>query len=1609
MKNFYFWMLALFCSTLAFSQLSEDFESDVTANGWAHFATSDEDPGFVLTTTEAYSGNSSYFHNDDNLTSGESTAYLVSPAYTVQAGDEFSVYVRQNYSTTYYNYSGILISTASGDPIANPSDFEELQELGEDFAEDEWVQVIIDISSHVGETVYFAFQYTGDYEHEFYIDNLLVGEQCENPTANFSTTDMCASNEFSIQAEITDLGSATSITISDNQGNLQTVSATGTYTVGTYTGGTEVTVIVANDENSSCAVQETLTVLCPPSNDNCDTAESIASFPFTNTVNASAATQTDFVTCDGNGMNDGVWYTFEGASSEFTISVSPTSWDAEIAVYSGTCTTLACVARVDDATVGGEETLTFIGQEGVTYYVNIGHRSATADEPEGIFDIEITSEEIPCGSPSNLSVQAVTDLSANASWQANAENESYDLIWGPAGFTPSTDPNAEGITATTYEITGLTPDTDYDLYVRGNCNPGYSTWVGPVSFTTLEEGAILAGTDCAHPITVASLPYSTTDNTSNYGDDYDGGQGSNCGSNSQYYLGGDDVVYVYTPSADTSIDISLSPEGTYSGIFVYEDCNDIGVNCIAGAASSNTNERIIDNLIVTGGQSYFIVISTWPAPQSIPYTLEITENTCIDIEYSLEAVGDCDNSQYTVEVEISSLGSSSNLEVSDDQGSATQTITEPGTLTFGPYPDLSSVTFGFTPDDANCFQETTFSFACPAVNNNCVDAQELMVGENFEENATLGSNIGASSDENMPAPGCAYYQGGEVWYTTMVPETGHIIIETNSDAGSSIVDAGLAVYSGSCDELTLVECDDDDSLDGAFSLIELNNRTPGEILYIAVWEYGNDTTGTFRVSAYDDLTCIPTQYTVEEEIDCDAGTYTVTFNFTSIGDASSVTLTDDQGSDAQTISEAGTLTFGPYPAATTIVFSGDTGDPNCAFSETVFERCTGVGEVCENSIIVDSLPYSTDDTTANYYDDYTGGQGSNCGSTSQYYLNGDDVVYSYTPTTDTSIDITLTPMGTWSGIFVYESCEDIGVNCIAGAANAGSDVRNIDDLAVVGGQTYYILISTWAAPQSVEYNLQITENSCVNAEFELEAIQDCDNGEFSVNINVTSLGSSSNLDVTDNQGSATQSLSEPGMLTFGPYADSTEVVFSFTPDDANCNEEVNFTSVCPAVNDACEDAQELLVGATFQDNAVIGNNIGATDSGIEAPTCGLYEGGDVWYSFVVPASGHVIVETYYADATQTNFDTAVAIYSGTCDGTLTQIECDDDGAAVGNFSFIERDDLTPGETILVRVWEFSQDNFGTFAISVYDDQTCVAPEYTVTTECDGTGSFTVQYDFTSLGSASSITLADDQGSEAQTITEAGTLTFGPYAESTEVLISGDTGDVNCAFSDDFAGICPPANDECDESIDIAVEMEVVDAPTMWTPGTVAGATDSGIAAPSCDGFTGTANDDVWYSFTATASEISITLEDNFDGVVELFEGDCGNLVSITCADVGAEPQIDAMDLTVGVTYYVRVFNYSASAPTDPTFNIAIWSTSSMGVNDIANNRKVMLYPNPTSDVLNISGMVIKDVQVYSISGQLVKVKTTNNTVDTKQLPTGTYIIRMIDNEGNVVQKKFIKK
>ena len=443
-----------------------------------------------------------------------------------------------------------------------------------------------------------------------------------------------------------------------------------------------------------------------------------------------------------------------------------------------------------------------------------------------------------CSTPS-ISLDLLTGTTASFSWTA-ADVDTFEYALQEAG-----NENPESgtlISENSIELSELTQGQDYEFFLRSVCGDLTTDWF---SFTFTPPPV---GSTADDPIIIESIPYSTTDDTINYGDDYTNGA-TGCTSGSGSYLGGDDVVYLYTPDSDASLNVKFTPQGTWNGIYVYENAEDIGVNCwLVNYVSIDAVQTVFD-LTVYAGQSYYFVISTYPSPQSMAYSLDISENSCVPPAYETEIVSSCAGGEgnYSVDVNISDLGSSDELIVTD--GSETLYIQDAGIYTFGPYNSGQEVTISFDTGDFNCDSTVVFAYTCPPI--------------------------------------------------------------------------------------------------------------------------------------------------------------------------------------------------------------GSTGD---------------------EPILINSLPYYTSDDTINYGDDYTN-TATECDG-SGFYLGGDDVVYLYQASQDMTLLVTLTPDNTYSGIYVYDSAENIGTACWIVNSTNSAQVESSFELPVSSGSSYYFVISSFPLPQNISYSLSIEELLC---------------------------------------------------------------------------------------------------------------------------------------------------------------------------------------------------------------------------------------------------------------------------------------------------------------------------------------------------------------------------------------------------------------------------------------------------------------------------------------------------------------------------------------------------
>ena len=231
-----------------------------------------------------------------------------------------------------------------------------------------------------------------------------------------------------------------------------------------------------------------------------------------------------------------------------------------------------------------------------------------------------------CLNPTNLSAGNITQETAELNWDNPSGATEWEIELLPA--TGSQTGSGEIYNGPLpYPVDNLDENTTYKYYVRAKCSTGNdSEWVGPFEFTTVNPGST-----CDAPLNITAIPYTDTDNTANFGDDYMGSPGTSCGLGQwDEYLNGNEVVYSYTPTQNIVVSVDVTGvTAPYAGVFIYTSCANIGTECFAADFSLDVPEDLsIGQINLTAGETYYIVISTNGSPMITPYTLSINEVTC---------------------------------------------------------------------------------------------------------------------------------------------------------------------------------------------------------------------------------------------------------------------------------------------------------------------------------------------------------------------------------------------------------------------------------------------------------------------------------------------------------------------------------------------------------------------------------------------------------------------------------------------------------------------------------------------------------------------------------------------------------------------------------------------------------------------------------------------------------------------------------------------------------------------------------------------------------------------------------------------------------------------
>jgi hypothetical protein len=593
----------------------------------------------------------------------------------------------------------------------------------------------------------------------------------------------------------------------------------------------------------------------------------------TSTVNASSPNGVDLYNSSSSATNNIMLVspTLSNLSAgthrlKFKARNSTATQDLEIGVLTDPtdATTFTLVETVDITTTFQNYVVNFDAFTGPGAAIAL--RRLSTSTYTNVYLDDIVWEVIPsCPDQTGLVVGGVSFTGANASWDNLSSN-------GVTGYeyavTTSATPPTSGTatTSTFYIASGLTPQTVYYLHVRAACTAGaFGTW-STLSFFT---GYCL-------PSSTGNATYvnnfSTTGGSQNISNLATGfTTGGYLNASTQFVEG----------FATSSFNFNAAIIGGTAGFSIWIDWNNDMILDNATEKVYNTTSYgngpfsgTISIPVGTAIGNYRMRIMTdWNASNPSNPCAAVTRGEYEDYTISVIAppacappapvasgVADMVANINWPAVTSAALGYEYvlNTVATDPTGSGTaisgityaaSALTPLTTYYFhvrsvcatGTYSTWNTVTF------------TTV--ASPPVNDNCTNATVLTAGGTFATNPVVGINVGATATSGVSIPTCdTGYSGGDVWFSVVVPASGNITIETNSNTGSNITDTVLSVYAGICSSLTQIGCDDDSSNDGNFSKVVLtsaNNIAAGQTLFIRVWDYGNNDFGTFKISAYD--------------------------------------------------------------------------------------------------------------------------------------------------------------------------------------------------------------------------------------------------------------------------------------------------------------------------------------------------------------------------------------------------------------------------------------------------------------------------------------------------------------------------------------------------------------------------------------------------------------------------------------------------------------------------------------------------------------------------------------------------------------------------------------
>ncbi len=477
---------------------------------------------------------------------------------TNQGDDKFMVIISTDGGATWTEENATIWSD---DNTVGDYAYSTISSTGED--------VTISLEQYAGETIKIAFyaestQSNGD--NDLHIYDVIVNEPvaCVRPNA-LTVTDVTSS---SVTLEWEEMGEASSWNVAygpegftiDDETMVVNVSEP-TATIDDLEGGTKYDFYVQAD----CGGETSLwrgPILGVP-----------GTYTFGNT-GSDTVTACGLVIYDEGGAT-GVY----NNNSDFVLVIYPEEEGSYVAVYGELTTESVDYLRIYDG-VGTSGSYTEYSGSGVTIPVTISTTGPLTLKFHSDYSVTYAGFElhqacVSCVAPA-IQLENLTTESVTLSWSDNdGETSAWQLVYGPAGINPET-AEPEDVFTNTYDLTDLTANTVYDVYIRTNCGDEYSLWSSVTRFRTpcdaIDELPFEEGFD-SYTASSSSMFNDcwTTYTTGSYYYPYVSSSYGHNGSSKSLYFGYSSNYYVALPQFEEEITaLQLSFYQKYNTTSTYE-------------------------------------------------------------------------------------------------------------------------------------------------------------------------------------------------------------------------------------------------------------------------------------------------------------------------------------------------------------------------------------------------------------------------------------------------------------------------------------------------------------------------------------------------------------------------------------------------------------------------------------------------------------------------------------------------------------------------------------------------------------------------------------------------------------------------------------------------------------------------------------------------------------------------------------------------------------------------------------------------------------------------------------------------------------------------------